>query len=153
MLRPALVSPAQGLPALNAPGTGALPQCGDRDGAPGSLPSFEAIYEEHFDFVWLSAQRLGVAANSLDDVVQETFVIVHGKLGDFEGRSSLKSWIFGILANVVRHHRRTLRRRDDATPTLPSVDPDSLPDGRSRNPHDHTETRDELRVVVALLER
>jgi len=29
----------------------------------------------------------------LDDAVQDVFVVVHGKLDGFEGRSSLKTWV------------------------------------------------------------
>jgi RNA polymerase sigma-70 factor (ECF subfamily) len=41
----------------------------------------------------------------LDDAVQDVFVVVHKRLHDFEGRSSLKTWLFGIARRVVRDHR------------------------------------------------
>jgi len=63
----------------------------------------------HFDFAWRSARRLGVPDHALDDAVQETFMVVHRKLGEFEGRSSLKTWIFGIIRRVVRDHRPPAR--------------------------------------------
>ena len=71
---------------------------------------FAAVYREYFPFVWRMARRLGVAPHALDDVCQDVFVVVHRRLGDFEGRSSLKSWIFGIVHNVALVHRRKLRR-------------------------------------------
>jgi RNA polymerase sigma-70 factor (ECF subfamily) len=45
-----------------------------------------------------------------DEVVQETWLGVINGIGRFEGRSSLKTWVFRILANVarargVREHR------------------------------------------------
>ncbi|MGE3718541.1 MAG: RNA polymerase sigma factor [Bauldia sp.] len=37
-----------------------------------------------------------------DEVVQETWIAVIAGLASFEGRSSLKNWIFAILANKAR---------------------------------------------------
>ena len=70
------------------------------------VPSFAGVYEAYFDFVWCSARRLGVPDPNLDDAVQEVFVIVHRRLAEFEGRSSIKTWLFGIVRNVSREARR-----------------------------------------------
>jgi RNA polymerase sigma-70 factor (ECF subfamily) len=79
-------------------------------------PSLEEVYDEWFDFVWRSARRLGVDEDATDDVVQDVFLVVHRQLPSFEGRSSLKTWLFGITRNVVRDHRRARRRRRPAEP-------------------------------------
>jgi RNA polymerase sigma-70 factor, ECF subfamily len=66
-----------------------------------------------------------------EDVVQESWITVLRRLPDFEGRSSLKTWVFGILVNVARARRRketrtlpfaSLWRRDDADRRRPTVD-------------------------------
>ena len=69
---------------------------------------FEAVYREHYAFVWRSVRRLGVPDRELDDVVQEVFVIVHRRLAEFEGRSMVTTWLFGIAYRVVRDHRRKM---------------------------------------------
>jgi len=69
------------------------------------------VYEGHFDFVWRSARRLGVQAPQLEDVVQEVFIVAHRRLPAFEGRASLKTWLFGITRRVVRDHFRSARRK------------------------------------------
>ena len=38
------------------------------------------IDQQYFDFVWSSARHLGVGASAIDDVVQEVFIVIHGKL-------------------------------------------------------------------------
>jgi len=48
--------------------------------------------------------RLYVAEESVDDVVQETWIVVVRSIGRFEGRSTLRTWIFGILVNIARRH-------------------------------------------------
>ncbi|HEX4338588.1 MAG TPA: sigma-70 family RNA polymerase sigma factor [Polyangiaceae bacterium] len=81
-------------------------------------PPFEAIYEEHFDFVWRSLRRLGVPDAQLDDAVQDVFVVVHRRLPEFEGRSTIKTWLFGIALRVASALRRSAARR----PTEPLVE-------------------------------
>ena len=40
--------------------------------------------DDYFDFVWTSARRLGVPVDSIDDVVQEIFVVVNARLSTVE---------------------------------------------------------------------
>lgn len=78
----------------------------------GSLPQGIAeIYETYFDFVWRNARRLGVPEANADDVAQDVFLIVQRRIADYDGRSSMQAWIFGIMVRVVRDHRRSFRRR------------------------------------------
>jgi RNA polymerase sigma-70 factor (ECF subfamily) len=82
------------------------------DAALEGAPSFAQLYQEYFDFVWRSARRLGVGDEAIEDLVQEVFVIVHRRLPGFEGRSALRTWLYGIILRVVREHRRTTHRAD-----------------------------------------
>jgi RNA polymerase sigma-70 factor (ECF subfamily) len=83
---------------------------------------FDDVYRTYFPFVWRSAKRLGGHEAALDDIVQDVFVIVHRRLGDFAGRSALRTWLFGITLRVVRDHRRSTARKSPEG----SVEPDSL---------------------------
>lgn len=73
-------------------------------------PSYAQIYDEHFAFVWVNLRRLGVQEGAMDDAVQDVFVVVHRRLAEFEGRSSLRTWLFGIVVRVARDHRRSAKR-------------------------------------------
>lgn len=44
------------------------------------------------------------------EIVQETWIAVLGSLGNFEGRSSLRTWVFTILANCARRRAKTEAR-------------------------------------------
>jgi RNA polymerase sigma-70 factor (ECF subfamily) len=68
-------------------------------------PSFEAVYERYFPYIWRSVQRLGVPTAHTDDVVQEVFIIAHQKMAAFQGRSSIKTWLYGIALRRARVHR------------------------------------------------
>ena len=107
---------------------------------------FEAIWERHFDFVWRSARRLGVRDASLDDVVQDVFLVVHRRLAEFEGRSTVRTWLFGIVLRVVRDHRRTARRKP--TEALPEI----MPDAQNEGPAESAARREAARVLHAVLD-
>ena len=84
-----------------------------------AVPSFADVYREHFAMVWrLCANRVPEA--SLDDVVQEVFLVVHRKLPEFEGRSSVRTWVFGIVRRVTRDYRRAAYNK----PLGPPIDED-----------------------------
>lgn len=89
---------------------------------------FLAVYEELFPFVWRVARRRGIPDAMLDDICQDVFVIVHRRLAEFEGRSSVKSWVYGILNNVVLMHHRTTRRAPGRTEFDPELLVDAGPD-------------------------
>jgi RNA polymerase sigma-70 factor (ECF subfamily) len=73
--------------------------------------SFRAIYDQYFDFVWSSTRRLGVKPEALDDVVQEVFMVIHGKIGTLRQPESLRSWIYGIVRRTVSGYHRSQRSR------------------------------------------
>lgn len=73
-------------------------------GAPAPALDFREIYDTHFGFVWRAVANRGVPQAALDDVVQEVFLVVHRKLGEFEGRSSVRTWLAGIVRRVVADH-------------------------------------------------
>ena len=74
-------------------------------------PSFEEVYETYFAFVWRNVLNRGVPTSAVDDVVQEVFMVVHRKLPGFEGRSSLRTWLAGVVRRVVMDH---VRKRGNA---------------------------------------
>lgn len=85
-----------------------------------ALATFLAVYREHFAFVWRTVAQLGVDRCAIADAVQDVFIVVHRRQGDFEGRSSVKTWLFGITRRVVADHRKSQRRKP-ATPTEPVI--------------------------------
>lgn len=67
---------------------------------------FEAAYREHFGFVWRALVRLGVPWDEAEDAVQEVFVVAYRRWGNFDGRSTRRTWLFAIARRVASHHRR-----------------------------------------------
>lgn len=81
---------------------------------PAVIPPFAKVYDDHVKFTWRVLGRLGVAHADLEDVCQEVFIVVHRRLAEFEGRSSLRTWIYGIALRCASNYRR--RRRPAAAP-------------------------------------
>lgn len=115
--------------------------------APGA-PDFDAVYREHFPFVWRNLRRLGVAEAYVEDAAQEVWMVVHRRLRDFEGRSSLRTWLFGIAMRTASDHRRWRRRKD---PRDRSDDVDAVA-SRAPSPEALTERAQAGRVLDALLD-
>jgi RNA polymerase sigma-70 factor (ECF subfamily) len=95
---------------------------------PERIASFTEVYDEHFRFVWRSLRRLGVPESDVADTVQDVFLVVHRRLGEFEGRSKVTTWLYGICYRVARDRRRLahVRRRSDDDGDL-----DERPDERA----------------------
>jgi RNA polymerase sigma-70 factor (ECF subfamily) len=110
--------------------------------------TFLDLYDTHLAFVWNGVRRLGVPEPAIEDVVQEIFLVVHRKLDDFEGRSSIRTWLFGIALRVVRHHRRGQR----SSSRLQSNDVESLVDSTGPSPQDSAEHGQMVDVLNRLLD-
>lgn len=116
-----------------------------------SWADFEALYREHFRFVWRIVRRLGTDVQLVDDVVQDVFLVVHRRLGDFQGRSSAKTWLYGIVRRVVADHRRTLRRKPALDNPGPAQgDPDAMTSG-DESPQARAEQAERVRRLHRLL--
>jgi RNA polymerase sigma-70 factor (ECF subfamily) len=103
------------------------------------------VYEAHADFAWRSLARLGVRPEALEDAAQELFLVVHRRLPEFEGRSSLKTWLFAIALRVARRHARDQRRHPSGTSDDEARDP-------GHSPHESAQRSEAVRLLYALLE-
>ena len=110
-------------------------------------PDFRAVYDEHFDFVWRSLRRLGIASSDISDAVQEVFMVVHRKLDQFEGRAQLSTWLYRICLRVASDRRRRAHtRREDPS----DIDSLEVPDFAT-NSEEQLVKGEELRLLEATL--
>ncbi len=105
-----------------------------------------AVFRDHAPYVWRALRRLGVPEADVEDVCQEVFLVVLRRHGDFEGRSSLRTWIYGIALRVASDYRRSARvRREVLT--------DEVPEERQSAPqHDVVALRESARALDGLLD-
>jgi RNA polymerase sigma-70 factor (ECF subfamily) len=114
--------------------------------SPPPTPSFDELYESYVDFVWRSVRRLGVNEGSVDDAVQQVFLVVHRRLREFTPGGSVRTWIFGIVVRVVRDYRRSLRRKSPHT-FAPQADPEMLADEKQAGADESTALAEAARLV------
>lgn len=80
---------------------------------------FDQIFHAYAPYVLGLLRRLGVGEADVEDVAQEVFTAVHQRLPEFEGRSTLKTWICGIaLRRAADYRRKAHRRRETVTAEL-----------------------------------
>jgi RNA polymerase sigma-70 factor (ECF subfamily) len=104
------------------------------------------VFDAHHAFVYRSARRLGVPLTAIDDVVQETFIVVGRRLPEFEGRSSVRTWLFGIVMRVAHTERRGEARRQRRAAVVAAGDP------QSTDPYARREAADTLHRLLEELD-
>lgn len=79
-------------------------------------PPFSEVFTDYAPFVWRVLRRMGVAEADVEDLCQEVFLVVHRRLAEFQGRSSLRTWIFSICRWVARSHWNRAYQRYESLP-------------------------------------
>jgi len=98
----------------------------------GDDSAFEALVLKYHSSL-LRLARVYVGSHSAaEDVTQETWVGVLRGIRSFEGRSSLKTWIFQILVNRAR--TRAARETRTVPAGLPGAGESEVPQDRFMNP-------------------
>jgi len=99
------------------------------------------VFREHAPYVWRVLRKLGVSEADAPDLCQEVFVVVHRKLPEFEGRSALTTWLYGICVRTASDHRRRAHvRREEVT--------DTVPEGRESAPQPKDLARRQARALL-----
>jgi len=92
-----------------------LAACGVGDSA-----ALGALYDRHHEAMYrLISRMLRSERTEIDDLVQTTFLEAWKSAKRYSGKGTVKSFLYGIAANTVRHHIRSTRRRRDALAAYP----------------------------------
>ena len=85
------------------------------------------LVREQAQYVWRALRHLGIRESDLEDAAQDVFVVLHRRLADFRGESSIKTFIYGICVRVASEHRRrahVVREIPNSSPPT-ATEPDS----------------------------
>jgi RNA polymerase sigma-70 factor (ECF subfamily) len=103
----------------------------------------EAVVRLHAPWMLAVARRMTRDHALAEDCVQDAFVNAFRKIGDFEGRSSLKTWLHRIVVNqaLMKIRSRGRRREDPIDGLLPEFDDQAC---RIEAPWQHMATPDQV---------
>ena len=92
--------------------------------------AFEALFERYAASVRRHLCYIVRDEPAAEDLLQETFLRVWTRAGQWNGQGAFKGWLFRIATNLALNHLRTRRRRPEQPLELPEtvVDEDDLPD-------------------------
>lgn len=137
--------------------TGHSPRVHERAPSAGRVESdatdFEETYRRHVGFVWRTLRAMGVPPDALEDATHEVFVVVHRRWADWDRRSRMTTWLYGISRGIARNVLRGRRRADQklqAVRHAPASDSGSFVDPGRRV--DRAEAADLLASFLAELD-
>jgi RNA polymerase sigma-70 factor, ECF subfamily len=119
---------------------------GPRSGVTIRPIAFDEVYANHAAFVWRVLRGMGVAEPGVEDAMQDVFMVVHRRLGEFDGLGSVKTWLFQIAFRTACAYRRKLRRAGAHEPFEDRVE------APTRSPAEEVERRETLSLVASLLD-
>jgi RNA polymerase sigma-70 factor (ECF subfamily) len=114
----------------------------------GDEAAFTSLVRTHERMAFALSARLLGDPEEAREVCQDVFLQVHRTLCRFEGRSSLRTWIYRIVVNQCRNRRRwwQRRRRDQQCP----IDEVQLV-ARSADPERQAAARERTRRLEAAM--
>ena len=100
--------------------------------------ALEALVERHRPWIYNVALRMVYLPQDADDATQEILIKVVTRLSSFEGRSSLRTWLYRVAVNHLLNMRRTQAEEVgytfdryaeglDSAPDLELPDPSTVP--------------------------
>jgi len=77
----------------------------------GDPEALAELFDRYHECVTRYLSRIVSTSADVDDLVQVTFLELARRQAQYNGTSSVRSWLFGIATNVARHHFRAQTRR------------------------------------------
>jgi RNA polymerase sigma-70 factor (ECF subfamily) len=89
----------------------------------GDGAAFRELTEPHLRELRVHCYRMLGSLHDADDALQETLLAAWRGVGGFEGRASLRTWLYRIATNRCLNARRATSRRPAAGWDVPRVEP------------------------------
>lgn len=89
----------------------------------------DVLYADHAPFIGRVLIRLVGDGPQIDDLLQETFLTAFRRRHTFDGRSSHRTWLYGIAVRLAMRHRRGAGRFLRAIGRLAEEPPPPQPAG------------------------
>ncbi len=114
----------------------------DKHSSPGFLDllrsrdeaAMQELVKEYLPQILRAARGAGLSTQNAEDVCQSTFFTFIKKIGEFEGRSHVRTWLFGILYRKISEMRRATQREGAAESIEDTMESRFKTDGHWQQP-------------------
>src|SRR5256884_1371097 len=89
----------------------------------GDADAFRQLTEPHRRELHVHCYRMLGSFQDAEDALQDTLLAAWQSFGGFEGRASLRTWLYRIATNRCLNARRSANRRPAKEWTEPNVEP------------------------------
>jgi RNA polymerase sigma-70 factor (ECF subfamily) len=90
--------------------------------AKGDRPAFERLYRSYYDRLFRFVLRVTGRMNLVEDVINDTMIVIWNKAGDFRAAARPSTWIFGIAYRKGLKALSRELRAPEAVDELPEVE-------------------------------
>lgn len=122
----------------------------------GDKDAFRALVTDFQHRVYNLALKMLWNREDAEDVLQETFITILNKIGDFQGQSQLSTWIYRIATNAALMKLRERHRDQGRRATLDDVDLQQVVPGRlapeAPNPFDMLLQQESSAILAAAID-
>ncbi|MFO0994430.1 MAG: RNA polymerase sigma factor [Hyphomicrobiales bacterium] len=77
----------------------------------GDGTAFRHLLERHYDTIFRLARRLLGSSVEAEDLAQEICLGLAGRIASFRGESRFSTWLYRVVVNACRDHRRKQANR------------------------------------------
>lgn len=113
----------------------------------GDRAAFRTLFERFGPRIHRMVRRHLPSDDDARDLVQQTFLKLHGARNDFRADAMLRPWLLTIAMNLLRERWRTQKRR----PSVPVDDVELASDARTSEPLESRLLRERVVAAVAAL--
>ena len=91
--------------------------------------AFEVLFERYAPAIRRHLHSIVRDAPATEDLLQETYLRVWTRAGQWNGQGAVKGWLFRIATNLALNHLRTRKRRPKQPPAqdYPAPEADHIP--------------------------
>lgn len=110
-----------------------------------------AIFLAHHRQLYKVAYHLTLSRHDAEDVVQDVFVRLYQKLGQFQGESRLSTWLYRMTVNASLDSLRRFKRRQKHETSLSLIVNEAAFAREHSNQHAHIEISEKLQQALSRL--
>ena len=118
----------------------------------GDAEAFDEVYSRFAALVYNLCLRMSGSPEEAEDLTQEIFLRIHRNLGRFNGKSSLKTWIYRITLNYCRSKLSVKKHRYPTAPLAEETEEGGVHlTDQARGPEERALAHDAARHVTLAL--